>query len=78
MGANSREFFEVMVRAEMSEQTYQDIPNELKESIVVKAVEIPKRKEDYKADDKWCQLNKSFIEALKAKKQREDEIRAGL
>lgn len=69
---------ETEILAEMNEFTFMQIPPQLRESIKMKRIDEPNWKPVYQEDEKWKQLNKNFVEALKARKQREDEIRAGL
>lgn len=67
---------ETEIIAQMNEAVYLQIPSELRESMKLKSIDEPDWKSIYKADAKWQELHKQFIETLKAQKQREDEIRA--
>lgn len=76
----SKELFENLreteIIAQMSEEVFQQIPSELRQSMKLKSIDEPNWKEIYKKDKEWKQLNAIFVEALKARKYREDEIRA--
>jgi uncharacterized protein (DUF2249 family) len=69
---------ETEIHVEMNEFTFMQIPPQLRQEMEMKRIEQPSWKDVYKSDETWQELNKNFIEALKARKQREDEIRAGL
>lgn len=69
---------ETEIHVEMNEFTFMQIPPELRQQMEMKRIDQPNWKDVYKSDETWQELNKTFIEALKARKQREDEIRAGL
>jgi|15BtaG_2_1085339.scaffolds.fasta_scaffold01272_11 TRAP-type C4-dicarboxylate transport system substrate-binding protein len=69
---------QIEIRATMSEQTFQGIPEHLRDEMTIKAVEVTNWKDEYKKDEYWTRLNKEFIEALKARQQREEEIRVDL
>lgn len=76
----SKELFENLreteIIAQMSEEIYKQIPGELRQEMKLKSIDEPNWKEIYKSDKEWKQLNAIFIEALKARRLREDEIRA--
>ena len=67
---------EAQILAQMSEADYIQIPLEIRERMKLKSIDEPNWREVYKADKEWQDLHKAFIEALKAQKYREDEIRA--
>ena len=69
---------ETEILAQMSEADYIQIPLEIRERMKLKSIDEPNWREVYEADKEWQEKHKAFIEALKAQKQREDEIRAGL
>lgn len=76
----SKELFEQQreteIIAQMSEELYLQIPSELRQSMKLKSIDEPNWKEVYKTDKEWNELNAIFVEALKARINREDEIRA--
>lgn len=76
----SKELFENLreteIIAQISEEIFHQIPSELRQSMKLKSIDEPNWKEIYKKDKEWKQLNAIFVEALKARKYREDEIRA--
>jgi hypothetical protein len=76
----SKELFEQQreteIVAQMNEAIYLQIPSELRETMKLKSISEPNWSEVYKSDERWNELHKEFIDALKAQKQREDEIRA--
>jgi Ser/Thr protein kinase RdoA (MazF antagonist) len=67
---------ETEILAQMSEADYIQIPLEIRERMKLKSIDEPNWREVYEADKEWQEKHKAFIEALKAKKHREDEIRA--
>ena len=69
---------ETEIIAQMNEALYLQIPDHIRDEMKLKSIDEPNFREVYKSDETWQELNKNFIEALKARKQREDEIRAGL
>jgi len=69
---------ETEIIAQMNEALYLQIPDHIRYEMKLKSIDEPNFREVYKSDETWQELNKNFIEALKARKQREDEIRAGL
>ncbi len=69
---------QIEIRATMSEQTFQGIPEHLRDEMTIKAVEVTNWKDEYKKDELWCAINHDFIKELKARQQREEEIRVDL
>ena len=69
---------ETEILAQMTEAMYLQIPAHIRDEMKLKSIDQPNWREVYEADKEWQDLHKVFIEALKAQKQREDEIRAGL
>ena len=67
---------ETEIIAQMTEAMYLQIPDHIRDEMKLKSISEPNWKEVYEADEQWQELHKEFIEALKAQKQREDEIRA--
>lgn len=67
---------EAQILAQMSEADYIQIPLEIRERMKLKSIDEPNWREVYEADKEWQEKHKAFIEALKAQKHREDEIRA--
>lgn len=76
----SKELFhdlrEIQIIAEMSEQTYMDIPSHLREQMKLKRIDQPNFRPIYEKDNKWKERHQSVIEASKSRSEREDEIRA--
>jgi len=69
---------ETEILAQMNEAIYLCIPEHLRDEMKLKSISEPSWREVYQEDEKWQELHKEFIEALKVQKQREDEIRAGV
>jgi len=67
---------ETEILAQMDEATYLQIPSDLRDVMKLKSIDEPNWRPVYEADKEWQEKHKAFIEALKAQKQREDEIRA--
>jgi len=75
MGASKELFMEVRLRAEMSEETFTQIPEHLRDEMKIKSIEAANFKEVYKKDKIWRDLNKEMVEVLKDKAEREAQIR---
>lgn len=67
---------ETEILAQMNEAIYLCIPEHLRDEMKLKRISEPNWREVYQQDEQWQELHKEMIEALKAQKQREDEIRA--
>jgi hypothetical protein len=72
MGATKKLALEI--RAEMSQETFEAIPHEIREEMKLKDVSYPNLKEEFKKDPEWQSRNKVLIEAIKSRREREDEI----
>lgn len=66
---------QIEIRATLSEDTYRNIPDHLKEEMTIKAIEVTNWKDEYKKDELWCAINADFIKELKARQEREEQIR---
>lgn len=75
MGASKNLFMEVRLRAEMSEETFTQIPEHLRDEMKIKSIEAANFKDVYKKDKAWSLLQKEMIKALEARAQREAQIR---
>ena len=69
---------ETEIIAQMTEAMYLQIPDHIRDEMKLKSISEPNWREVYKEDEQWNELHKEMVKALKAQKQREDEIRAGL
>jgi hypothetical protein len=67
---------ETYIYATIDEERFMEIPSALREEMTIKRIDQPNFRPLYEQDSKWQELHKAFIEALKAQKYREDEIRA--
>ena len=73
----------VRIQAEIEEERWNELPNELKDRFKVKRIEVEtiqgqEAKEVYKQCPTWVKLHNEMIEAVKAQKEREEEIRIEL
>ena len=75
MGASKQLFMEVRLRAEMSEETFTQIPEHLRDEMKIKSIEAANFKEIYKKDDIWKCLQDEMVDAFKKRQKREAEIR---
>lgn len=66
---------QIEIRSTMTEETFQQIPEHLRDEMTIKAIEVTNWKAEYKKDELWCAINDDFIRELKARKEREEEIR---
>jgi len=69
-------FMEIRIKAEMSEDTFRKIPNEVKEEMKIKSIEALNFREIYKKDALWKTHNKELSEAIQRRSKREDVIRS--
>ena len=80
MGATKDLFMEVQIQAEIDEGVWNELPNEYKEKFNIKRIEVEKingkpAKEVYRTDAKWAELNKTMIESIEKRREREEQIR---
>ena len=73
----------IRVQAETSDELWESLPNEYKDRFKVKRIEVEtiqgqEAKEVYKKCSTWVKLHDEMIEAVKAQKEREEEIRIEL
>ena len=83
MGASKDEFMQVRLQAEIDEDIWSTLPEEYKDKFKVKRIEVEtiqgqEAKEVYKKCPTWVKLHEQMIEAVKAQKEREEEIRIEL
>ena len=83
MGASKDTFMSIRVQAETSDELWESLPNEYKDRFKVKRIEVEtiqgqEAKEVYKKCSTWVKLHEQMIEAVKAQKEREEEIRIEL
>ena len=64
MGASKDLFMEVRLRAEMSEETFTQIPEHLRDEMKIKSIEAANFKEVYKKDKAWSLLQKEMIKLV--------------
>ena len=75
MGASKDLFMEVRLRAEMSEETFTQIPEHLRDEMKIKSIEAANFKEIYKKDEQWRKFNKLVGESIQARADWEAKIR---
>jgi hypothetical protein len=73
MGLQSE--WSIAIRADMEESTYSQIPEHLREQMVIKSIDIPEAKDLYRKDEQWKHLNRDVKKALEARSEREAQIR---
>ncbi len=78
MGASKDLFMDVRIQAETSEELWDSLPNEFKEVFNIKRIEAVNFKEHYRKDKKWNELHKEMVDAIKARTEREEQIRTDL
>ena len=66
----------VVIRVEMSEETFSLIPYELREEMQIKRIEAINYTEVYKQSSEWNEANKELGKAIKKRSEIEDEIRS--
>ena len=83
MGASKDTFMSIRVQAETTDELWESLPNEYKDRFKVKRIEVEtiqgqEAKDVYKKCPTWVKLHEQMIEAVKAQKEREEEIRIEL
>ena len=83
MSASKDTFMSIRVQAETTDELWESLPNEYKDRFKVKRIEVEtiqgqEAKEVYKKCPVWRRLHEQMIEAVKAQKEREEEIRIEL
>ena len=83
MSASKDTFMSIRVQAETTDELWESLPNEYKDRFKVKRIEVEtiqgqEAKEVYKKCSTWVKLHEQMIEAVKAQKEREEEIRIEL
>ena len=67
---------EILIKAEITEEVFNKIPNELKDQIKIRLIEAVNYKELYKQSKEWKEANKELSEAIQKRDAIQDEIRA--
>ena len=83
MSISKDTFMSIRVQAETTDELWESLPNEYKDRFKVKRIEVEtiqgqEAKEVYKKCPTWVKLHEQMIEAVKAQKEREEEIRIEL
>ncbi len=68
----------VLIRAEITEEVFNKIPNEIKDQIKIRLIEATDYKELYKQSKEWKDANKMLSEAIMHRDSIQDEIRANI
>ena len=76
----SKELFEhlreIEIQAQLSDELFMQIPSDIRQQMTIKRIDQPNFRPIYEQDITWKQLHKNVVEAVKARSEREDEIRA--
>jgi len=75
MGASKQLFMDVRIRCEMSEETFSEIPEHLKDEMKIKSIEAVNFKEVYRKDEQWRKFNTLVGDAMQARSEWEAKIR---
>ena len=83
MGTTKDAFMDIRVQAEIAEERWNELPNELKDRFKVKRIEVEiikgePAKDVYRRCPTWRKLNDEMVEALKKRTEREEQIRTEL
>lgn len=68
----------VLIKAEITEEVFNQIPNEIKDQIKIRLIEATDYKELYKQSKEWKDANKMLSEAIKHRDSIQDQIRANI
>ena len=76
----SKELFENLqetyIYADIDVETFDEIPSALRHEMTIKRIDQPNFRSVYEQDSEWKELHKEVKRAVKARSEREDEIRA--
>ena len=80
MSISKDTFMSVRIEAQTSEELWESLPSEYKDRFKVKRIEVETiqgqdAKEVYKKCPTWVRLHDEMVEAVKAQKEREEQIR---
>jgi hypothetical protein len=80
MSLSKDTFMSVRLQAEIDEDIWSTLPEEYKDKFKVKRIEVEtiqgeEAKEVYKRCPTWVRLHDEMVEAMKAQKEREEQIR---
>ena len=80
MSLSKDTFMSVRLQAEIDEDIWSTLPEEYKDKFKVKRIEVETiqgqdAKEVYKKCPTWVRLHDEMVEAMKAQKEREEQIR---
>ena len=75
MGRMKDEFMDVRIRCEMSEETFSEIPEHLRDEMKIKSIEAANFKEAYKKCEQWRKFNTLVGDAMEARSEWEAKIR---
>jgi uncharacterized protein YggU (UPF0235/DUF167 family) len=83
MGTTKDAFMDIRIQAEIEEERWNELPNELKDRFKVKRVDVEiikgePAKDVYRRCPTWRKLNDEMVEALKKRTEREEQIRTEL
>ena len=83
MSASKDTFMSIRVQAETSDELWESLPNEYKDRFKVKRIEVEtiqgeEAKDVYKKCPTWVRLHEEMVDAMKAQKEREEQIRIEL
>jgi len=68
----------VLIRAEITEEVFNKIPNEIKDQIKIRLIEATDYKELYKQSKEWKDANKMLSEAIRHRDSIQDQIIANI
>jgi hypothetical protein len=66
----------IQLRAEMDAETFQEIPEHLRDRIKTKSIDYAHMRDVYEQYARWKEANEQVIEAVKLRAEIEAEIRA--
>lgn len=66
----------IQLNAEMDAETFEQIPEHLRDKIKTKKIDYAHMRDIYKKDELWKKLHADVIEAVQLRADRESEIRA--
>lgn len=67
---------DILIKAEITEEVFNKIPNDIKDQIKIRLIEAVDYKELYKQSKEWKEANKELSEAIQKRDAIQDEIRA--
>ena len=68
----------ILIKAEITEEVFNKIPNDIKDQIKIRLIEATDYKELYKQSKEWKEANRMLSEVIKRRDSIQDDIRSSI